>query len=96
MIDDGLGEIIARVLYAIFKNRPILAYTIFALVVLAFIGATYINAQTPDEHVMPVILFVFVVSVVLGHNIRDLRQMSTRDFQTFEETSVKDKTPEVR
>ena len=96
MIDDGFGEIIARVFYAIFRNRPNLAYTIFALVVLAFIGAMYINAQTPDEHVMPVILFVFVVSVVLGHTIRDLRRVSIQDSRTFDQMSPEDATPEDR
>jgi hypothetical protein len=55
-------------------NSPADNLTVFALVVLAFIGAMYFNAQTPDEHVMPVILFAFVVSVVLGHTIRDLRR----------------------
>jgi hypothetical protein len=92
-MDLWTGEILAKVLYTIFKGRPGCAYAIFASILLVIIGALFLTAQNPNDFVFPVILFVFVFIVVLSHAVRAIRQKSVQEIQAIDVKPVNEEVP---
>lgn len=82
------GRLFARVLFAIFKDRPGLAYTIFVLIIVLVLGTMLLLAQNLDEIVPPILGLAFVLIVVGGRVFSSLRQRSIQDLQELEPTPL--------
>jgi hypothetical protein len=93
-MDPG-GDILARVLYAIFKGRPNVAYWVFATIILAFIVGKLLTAKNRDEMVLPIMSLAFVSIVLIGRVVRLIRKQSVQDFQSIEETPAVMEAPIV-
>lgn len=61
--DDGY--ILARVLSALFKKRPFLAYAIFDSILVIVLCVFLIRAKTPDERVFPILGLAFVLIAMM-------------------------------
>jgi hypothetical protein len=82
------GRLFARVLFAIFKGRPNLAYTIFVLIIVLVLGTVLLLAQNFDDIVPPILGLAFVLIVVGGRVFSSLRQHSIQDLQELEPTPL--------
>jgi hypothetical protein len=72
------GGIILSVLFAIFKKRPVFAYTVFVFVIIIFFGTVLLLAKNPDDLVAPILGLMFVLIVGGGQILRSNRQRSKR------------------
>lgn len=91
--EGDIGEIIAKVLSKIFKNRPTCAYAIFTFLIIVVLSAMLFKAQNPNDLAFPIIGLAFVFIVVLGRAIRAIRQQSIQEHQVIEQAPLDQEKP---
>jgi uncharacterized membrane protein len=85
---DEAGYLLVQVIYAIFKNHPLRAYTVFAFIVALVLGTLLLFAQDPNDRVFFIFGVLFVCVLVLRQTIRASRQGSVQDIQTIDDEAI--------
>lgn len=82
------GYLLAKLINAIFKDRPSRAYYVFASIIALFLGIILLKAESRDELTFPIFGLVFISIVVVIQVIHDIRQRHIKNFHEIEESSL--------
>jgi hypothetical protein len=85
-MDGSEGHLLARVLVALFKDRPASAYTVFVFIIIIFFGIVLLLSKNPDNLVAPFLGMIFVLIVGGGQILRSNRQRSKRKHRKDRQT----------
>jgi len=82
------GYFLARLINALFKERPSCAYYVFASITALVLGIMLLKAESRDELSFPILGLVFISIVVVIQAIHDVRQRHIKDFRKIVETPL--------
>lgn len=93
LADVGIGEIIAKGLSKIFKDRPYCGYAIFIFLIVVVLGGMIFGAKNPDDLVFPILGLTFVLIVVVGRAFGAIRKRRNKEYQATNQAELEQEEP---